>query len=123
MKKNLLLCTLAIAVAIAAAVTACLSIPAKTVTFTASNVGTQAMHSVVVHITGNSYPIGDLAPGASTSVVPTPTADTHIELSLNGHPRLTVDCYFSGGYTGSVSANVTADKVVSVENATVFRAY
>lgn len=123
MKKILLLCTLAIAVAIAAAVIVSRSIPAKTVTFTASNVGTEAMQSVVVHITGHSYPIGDLEPGASTSVVLTPKADTHIELTLTGHPRLTVDCYFSGGYTGNVSADVTADKVVSVENATVFGAY
>lgn len=121
MKKMLLFCAL-----VATIVLGIMAYPfsrEKSITFTATNIGTEAMRSVVVHITGKSYAIGDLAAGASKSVQLHPGTDSHIELALAEHPRLVVDCYFSGGYTGSIAAEVTVDKVVTVNNATVFGAY
>lgn len=121
MKKMLLFCALVATIVLG--VMAYPSSPAKTITFTATNVGSETMRSVVVHITGKTYAIGDLVPGASQSVQLYPAADSHIELALAGHPRLEVDCYFSGGHTGSITAEVTVEKVVTVNNATVFGAY
>jgi hypothetical protein len=86
------------------------------VTFVAHNVGTEPMRSVVVHVTGKSYPIGDLAPGASKSVRVNPTSESHIELSQSGHARLTVGGYFEKGYQGTITADVTTESVVVVRD-------
>lgn len=86
------------------------------VTFVAHNVGAEPMRSVVVHVTGRSYPIGDLPPGASKSVRLSPTSESHIELSQAGHARLTVGGYFEKGYRGTITADVTTDRVVVVRD-------
>lgn len=117
--KNIFL-PAAIIVGLVAGSVAFLWPPAKTITFTATNVGAEPMRSVVVHITGRSYAIGDISPGASKSLQLHPAADSHIELAPTGHPRLVLDCYFSGGYSGSIAAEVKVDQVVAVKNATVF---
>lgn len=121
MKKFLLLG--AIIVALVAGTAVFLWPPANTITFTATNVGTEPMRSLVVHITGKSYAIGDLAPGTGKSLQLHPGADSHIELALAGHPRLVIDCYFSGGYSGSIAAEVTVDQVVAINNSLIFGAY
>lgn len=124
MKKFLALGALFFAIiAIIAGFAAYLDRPARSITFTATNVDTQALRSVVVHITGKAYAIGDIAAGASKSVALEPGADSHVELAFSGHPRLIVDTYFSGGYTGAIAAELTADRVVTVDNALVFGAY
>lgn len=121
MKKFLLLGAIIVALVAGAAVY--LWPPANTITFTATNVGTEPMRSLVVHITGKSYAIGDLAPGTGKSLQLHPGADSHIELALAGHPRLVIDCYFSGGYSGSIAAEVTVDQVVAINNSLIFGAY
>ncbi len=89
------------------------------VTFIAKNVGTESIRSVVVHVTGKSYLIGDIAPGASKSVVLNPTSESHVELTFAGHPRLTIDCYFEKGYGGTLATELTVEKVVTVKDSTV----
>jgi hypothetical protein len=88
------------------------------VTFVAKNVGTETIRSMVVHVTGRSYLIGDIEPGASRSVVLNPTSESHVELTLSDHPRLTIDCYFEQGYSGTIASEITVDKVVTVKNST-----
>lgn len=89
--------------------------PAR-VTVTLVNAGDEPLRSVVVHVTGRSYPAGDIAAGGRTSVDVAPASDSHVELTSADGPRLTVDCYFGRGYEGSVTANVTRSRVIAVQS-------
>jgi hypothetical protein len=114
MKKRLLVSL----VTIALGVIGYYSSTSDGVTFIVKNVGTQSIQSAVVHVTGKSYLIGDIAPGASKSVVLNPTPESHVELTFSGHPRLTIDCYFEKGYGGTLATEVTVKKVVTVKDST-----
>jgi len=87
------------------------------VTFVVKNVGEAPIRSLVVHVTGKSYAVGDIAPGASTSVRLNPTGESHIELEVADHSRMKIDCYFEHGYGGSVAADLTPDGIVAVKSA------
>lgn len=76
---------------------------------------------MVVHVTGNSYAIGDIEAGASKSVVLHPTSDSHVELAFADHPRLKVDCYLEYDYGGTLATEITVDKVVAVKDSTIRR--
>lgn len=89
------------------------------VTFVAKNVGTESIRSVVVHVTGKSYVIGDIEPGTSKSVVLNPISESHVELTFSGHPRLTIDCYFEHGYSGTLATEITVERVVTVKDSMV----
>jgi hypothetical protein len=117
--KKLLLASL-VAVAIAFGFIYDYSFSGKGVTFIVKNVGTESIRSMVVHITGNSFAIGDIEPGTSKSVVLNPTSESHVELTFSGHPRLTIDCYFEHDYSGTLATEITVEKVVSVKDSTVF---
>ena len=80
------------------------------------NVGAKPLRSVVVHVTGNSYPVGDIEPGASKTVAVHAKGESSIELEHDGGKRLDVDCYFEKGYGGKITAEVTGEKVVSVKS-------
>ena len=118
MKRRLLLAMPALALA------GCFSISNETpATFTVTNVGSDTMRAVVVHVTGASYAIGELAPGASRSVDVFAQGDSHVELTSGANPRLTVACYFGPGYSGRISSQVTATRVVAVQTDVRFSAY
>lgn len=86
------------------------------VTVTVANAGTVTMHAVTVRLTGKSYAMGDLAPGARKSIAIHPTADSHIELAYDGSRRLTIDCYMEPGYRGKITTTVTSERVVAVKD-------
>jgi hypothetical protein len=87
------------------------------VTVTLVNVGNEPLRSAVVHVTGRSYAVGDIAAGGTTSVDVSATSDSHVELTSANGPRLIVDSYFGSGYQGTVSADVTRTRVVNVRSA------
>lgn len=86
------------------------------VTVALTNVGTQAMHGVVVHITGAAYPVGAIEPGHRVTVDVTPKADTHVEIEQASGQRLIVDCYFAAGYSGTVAVKLNSAKVIEVKS-------
>jgi hypothetical protein len=86
------------------------------VTVEVRNVSDEPMRAVVVHVTGGSYALGDLLPGDSRQVAVSPGGESHVELEFQGHPRLVVGCYFEPGYSGTITAEVTPLKVVSVNS-------
>jgi hypothetical protein len=86
------------------------------VEFTLNNVGSEVLPAVVVEVTGRSYMLGDVPPGRNKTVKLNATADSHIELRSSNGRRLVIDCYFEPGYGGSITANVTSQAVVSVED-------
>jgi len=86
------------------------------VTIEVRNVSAEPMRGVVVHVTGASYPIGDLLPGESRNVAVKPSSESRVELESQGHRRLIVDCYFEPGYNGMITAEVTPLQVVRVND-------
>ena len=85
------------------------------------NAGSEPLHGVVVHVTGNSYPLGDIAAGAVVSTRVEAKGESHVEIefrSVKGAPkRLIVDCYFEGGpYRGTVSVDLDSEKILKVSD-------
>lgn len=93
------------------------------VTLTLSNVSAVTMQSVTVRVTGRSYAIGDLVPGASKSIAVHPSADSHIELVFDRTRRLKIDGYLERGYRGKIAAAVTPERVVAVKDETILSIY
>src|SRR5262249_9370284 len=80
------------------------------------NTGT-AMRSVVLHVTGRSYPVGDILPGKTTVARVQPTSESHLEIEFTdaqGEKQLLkVDVYIEPGYRGAMSVVIQDAKVVS----------
>ena len=92
------------------------SAEAAGVEFTLNNAGSEALHAVIVEVTGRSYNLGDVPPGSNKAVKLNATGDSHIELLFSNGHRLRIDCYFEPAYGGSIKAKVTSQAVISVED-------
>jgi len=84
------------------------------------NKNSDTLHSVVVHVTGNSYSVGELDPDKAKSVKVYPTGESHVEIEhvgLDGaKKRLYADCYFEQGYGGSIEISMTADAITKLDH-------
>jgi hypothetical protein len=84
------------------------------------NSGATAMRDVRVNVTGRSYWVGDLGPGESRAIRVKPIGESHIVLSYADGSgvarRLTVDCYFESGYSGSIAVDVADGVVANVDD-------
>lgn len=85
------------------------------VVVTVRNVSTQPLSGVVVHVTGNSYALGDIQAGDHRSVRVSPVGESHIEIE-HAKGRLVVNTYFESGYRGSVSVEVTETEIKRVQD-------
>lgn len=86
------------------------------VDLTVINVGSAPLKAVTVQVTGRSYRLGDIKPGSSKSIKVNPTAESTIQLIFSDGRRLDIDSYFERGYRGTITAEVTSTRVVSVKN-------
>ena len=86
------------------------------VAFTLVNVGTTPLKAVTVYVTGRSYRVGDVDPGGTRAVLLVPATDSHVELGFADGRRLQVDCYLGHGYQGKLTARVTRERVVSIQD-------
>lgn len=77
-----------------------------------TNAGAETMRAVVVHVTGASYEIGDIAPGETRTVKVNPTGESHVEFTSSGGPRVKIESYFERDYEGYVNARVTSTRVL-----------
>jgi len=79
------------------------------------NTGATTLRSVVVHVTGNSTPMGDLKPGSFMSLQVEPTGDSHVEIAFQDESgrqkRHFVDCYFEPGYLGTVRVEMDSERI------------
>lgn len=82
---------------------------------TIENGGSIPLESVVLHVTGNRYSLGDIPPNSSKSVDVKVEGESDIELSHANGNRFKVDVYLEPGYGGSVHATVTSDSVLTVK--------
>lgn len=83
------------------------------------NVGTVPMRSVVVRVTGKSYPLGELGVGQTLSVDTYPTGESSVTIehtdAQGNRKTLPAGGYFEPGSQSTIKVKVTADFVVSFE--------
>jgi hypothetical protein len=85
------------------------------ITVTLENRGPSTLDSVVVHVTGNRYAVGSLAPGQRESVRVQPTGESHVEIEHSrARRRLVLDTYLEPGYRQHVRARIVSDSVLSL---------
>lgn len=87
---------------------------------TVHNEGPTELRSVVVHVTGRSYYLGDLAVGESKSVTVRPKGESHVELefldALGRNQRLLAGGYFEPGYKGTYTVFMKNEHVHQVDD-------
>lgn len=73
---------------------------------TVGNAGTSPLRSVVIHVTGASYPLGDIVPGSSVETTVNPRGESHLEITFSDSSgntkRLNAGGYFESGYHGKI---------------------
>lgn len=78
--------------------------------FTVENSGTRPLKSVVLHVTGASSNLGDIAPGASATARVNPTGESHLEIEFTDADgqvqRLDAGGYFESGYRGTIRVSI-----------------
>ncbi len=84
-----------------------------------TNTGTATLKSIVLHVTGRSYPVGDIAPGGSVKTKVSPTSESHLEIEFmdtaGGLHRLDAGGYFEAGYRGIIRISIQDGEIVSNE--------
>ena len=87
------------------------------------NKGLETISNVTVHVTGNSYLIGSLAPGQAQKIRVTPKGESHVEIEFvdirhNQH-RVVAECYFEKRhYKGTITVNIAGNKISRVDDKT-----
>ena len=86
------------------------------VTVVIHNVGGETLQSVVVHVTGNSYPVGDIVAGETRTVKVVSKGESHIEIEHSGRERLVAGTYFEQGYSGKITIDVNSNQIVNIKD-------
>ena len=89
---------------------------------TVENTGTTPLKSVVLHVTGASYDLGDIAPGESATARVNPTGESELEVELKDTDdqtqRLNAGGYFESGYRGSIRVQIKDGQIDKFEDNT-----
>lgn len=87
------------------------------VTVTVHNSGDTTLHDLRVHVTGQTYGLGDASGGAIKKCTVRPRGDSHVEISYRLADgtlmRHSVDCYFESGDRGTVDAEIGDGRLIS----------
>jgi hypothetical protein len=89
------------------------------VTVVLRNRDSATLNGVTIHVTGRDYPVGDIPAGSEKRVLVDPTGESHIEISqqnADGRGRLAVECYFEGGYSGTIEIEISRTVATVVDN-------
>ena len=73
------------------------------------NTGQTPIRSLTLHVTGNSYSLGDLAAGAFKEATVKSTGESGLELEFENHGqarRLNAGGYFEPGYRGTIRVSI-----------------
>ncbi len=77
---------------------------------TVRNTGSTPMRLVVLHVTGATYELADIAPGASATVRVKSTGESHLEIEFTDSDgkvqRLDAGGYFESGYRGKIRVSI-----------------
>lgn len=82
---------------------------------TVQNTGSEPLRSVVLHVTGGSYCLGDITPGSIAHATVHTTGESHLEIQFTdtgGQPhRLDAGGYFEPGYRGTIDISIKDDVI------------
>jgi len=77
---------------------------------TLQNTGSQPLRSAVLVVTGNSYNLGDIPPGANAEATVKCTGDSHLEIEFMDEDgqtkRLDAGGFFQSGYRGTIRVSI-----------------
>lgn len=86
---------------------------------TVQNAGTTPLKSVVLHVTGATYALDDIAPGESATMRVNPTGESHLEVEftdIDGQTqRLNAGGYFESGYRGSIRVEIDDGQISEID--------
>ena len=75
------------------------------------------LKSLVLHVTGASYPLGDVPPGAVVAKRVKPTGESHLEIEFTGADgkprRLDAGGYFEPGYRGTIRLSIRDHQIAT----------
>ncbi|MGV7206961.1 hypothetical protein ACLB1G_03795 [Oxalobacteraceae bacterium A2-2] len=86
---------------------------AGAITVTAYNGSGKTIRELVIRVTDTSYPVGDIAPGASATVKVRPSGDTRVTLEIDGRVRAILDTPIERGSEGSIALEFTPSGAVN----------
>ena len=82
---------------------------------TIQNTGSSALKSVVLHVTGASYKLRDIAVGESVTMRVDPISESHLEVEfthIDGQvQRLNAGGYFESGYRGTIRVEIKDSQI------------
>jgi hypothetical protein len=77
---------------------------------TVENTGLNSMQASVLHVTGVSYNLGDIAPGAEATAQVNPTSESHLEIEFTDADgktqRVNAGGFFEPGYRGAIRVEI-----------------
>jgi hypothetical protein len=89
---------------------------------TVENTGTTSSKAVVLHVTGASYELGDIAPGESAAARVSPTGESSLDIEFTDADgkiqRLKAGGYFESGYRGSIRVEIKDGQIDKFEDNT-----
>ena len=85
-----------------------------------SNKGSQTLYSVFILLKEHRYPLGDIKPGETKSIVLKPNRESHIEIEHDKkhRKRIKIDCYIEKGYKGKLKIELTSTKLLKAKDNT-----
>jgi hypothetical protein len=87
---------------------------------TVRNTGKTTIRNAIIHVTGNSHSLGDLAPGEARTAKVSPRSESHVEVEFtdlhNRSVRLNAGGYFEPGYQGAIEVEVKDGEVARVKD-------
>ena len=99
--------------------TSTLVLSQRGITVIIENADDREIHSVVVQVTGNSYPLGDIAPGRSNKATVNATGESKLGIDFtdaDGHSRrLKAESYFEPRYRGSIRVAIKGGAIDHIE--------
>lgn len=110
-----------LAVVLAFGAAAYLFVSSRGVRVAVVNQGPGTLHDAVVHVTGQSYRLEDVAVGAQATVRVEPSGESHVEVAFTdpegASHRLGVDTYFEAdGYHGTIVVEIRSNVIERVDD-------
>ena len=86
---------------------------------TVENTGTTPLKSVVLHVTGASYDLGDIAPGATATARVRSIGESSLDIEFTdgdgNNQRLNAGGYFESGYRGTIRVEIKDGQIDKFE--------
>ena len=95
---------------------------ATMVTVAVANAGPEPLRDVMVHVTGETYSLGNLETEQSRTVAVWPHSESHVEVAFTDQMgkriRLNAGGYFEPGYQGEIAIRLERGKFAAVQHQT-----